>query len=408
MRTSKRRRFVGAGLAIAAAAGAGMGTTVSGSGSQTISVMIASSGPAETAAVEAAVAAWEEESGNTVELVAADDMNLQLGQALAGGDPPDAFYVNLDKFQEYASGGSLAPIGDQITDPDDFYPALTSAFTYEGELYCPPKDFSTLGLVINTDMWTEAGLTEADYPTTWDQLAEVAATLTTDEHVGLASGATRDRVGAFLVAAGGYFVSEDQSEVTADTPENLAALDYVKGLLDSDSYEFTENMDLGWGGEALGTGAAAMTIEGNWIRGAMTNDYPDVNYTVLELPEGPAGRGSMAFTQCWGVSAASDQQEAGIDFVNFMTATEQQVALANAFGVMPSRASAADAFLADNPDFAPFIAAAEYARAQVSLPAFVAVLTEFDAQLLAMSNGDTEPADILADLQANGEDALEG
>ena len=99
-----------------------MGTTVSGSGSQTINVMIASSGPAETAAVEAAVAAWEEASGNTVELVAADDMNLQLGQALAGGDPPDVFYVNLDKFQEYASGGSLAPIGDQITDPDDFYP----------------------------------------------------------------------------------------------------------------------------------------------------------------------------------------------------------------------------------------------------------------------------------------------
>jgi multiple sugar transport system substrate-binding protein len=408
MRTTKRRRFIGAGLAIAAGAGAGMGTTVSGSGSQTISVMIASSGPAETAAVEGAIAAWEEESGNTVELVSADDMNLQLGQALAGGDPPDVFYVNLDKFQEYASGGSLAPIGDQITDPDDFYPALTSAFTYEDELYCPPKDFSTLGLVINTDMWTEAGLTEADYPTTWEQLAEVAATLTTDDHVGLASGATRDRVGAFLVAAGGYFVSEDQSEVTADSPENLAALEYVKGLLDSDSYEFTENMDVGWGGEALGTGVAAMTIEGNWIRGAMTNDYPDINYTVLELPEGPAGRGSMAFTQCWGVAAASDQQEAGVDFVNFMTATDQQVALSNAFGVMPSRASAADTFLADNPDFAPFIAAAEYARAQVSLPAFVSVLTEFDAQLLAMSTGDAEPAEILADLQANGEDALEG
>ncbi len=210
------------------------------------------------------------------------------------------------------------------------------------------------------------------------------------------------------MAGGGYFVSEDQTEVTADTPENLAALEFIKSLLDSDSYEFTENMDLGWGGEALGTGAAAMTIEGNWIRGAMTNDYPDVNYTVLELPEGPAGRGSMAFTQCWGVAAASDQQEAAVDFVNFMTAAEQQVALANAFGVMPSRASAADAFLADNPDFEPFISAADYARAQVSLPAFTAVLTEFDAQLVAMSNGDAEPADILADLQSNGEDALEG
>ncbi len=130
--------------------------------------------------------------------------------------------------------------------------------------------------------------------------------------MGLATGATRDRVGALMVAAGGYFVNEDQTEVTADTPENLAALEFIKSMLDAGSYKFTENMDLGWGGEALGTGAAAMTIEGNWIRGAMTNDYPDINYRVVELPTGPSGnRGSMAFTQCWGVAAASDQQDAG-------------------------------------------------------------------------------------------------
>ena len=30
----------------------------------------------------------------------------------------------------------------------------------------------------NTDMWKAAGLTEADYPKTWDQLLEVAKKLT--------------------------------------------------------------------------------------------------------------------------------------------------------------------------------------------------------------------------------------
>ena len=55
-----------------------------------------------------------------------------------------------------------------------------------------------------------------------------------------------------------------------------------------------------------------MTIEGNWIRGAMTNDYPDVDYTVAELPEGPAGKGTLLFTQCWGVSADSPDQEAAV------------------------------------------------------------------------------------------------
>jgi multiple sugar transport system substrate-binding protein len=53
-----------------------------------------------------------------------------------------------------------------------------------------------------------------------------------------------------------------------------------------------------------------MTIEGNWIRGAMKNDYPDVAYTVAELPEGPAGKGTLLFTQCWGIAAESPDQAA--------------------------------------------------------------------------------------------------
>ena len=57
------------------------------------------------------------------------------------------------------------------------------------------------------------------------------------------------------------------------------------------------------------TGKAAMTIEGNWIKGAMTNDYPDVKYTVAPMPAGPAGEGTLLFTQCWGVAAQSEAQE---------------------------------------------------------------------------------------------------
>ncbi len=52
----------------------------------------------------------------------------------------------------------------------------------------------------------------------------------------------------------------------------------------------SSDLDAGWGGEAFGTGKAAMTIEGNWIKGAMTSDYPDVKYTVAPMPAGPAGR----------------------------------------------------------------------------------------------------------------------
>ncbi len=383
-------------------------STPPATGGTKIQVMVASSGPAETAAVEAAIHAWEAASGNTVELIAAKDMNLQLGQALAGGEPPDVFYVNADKFQEYAKGGSLAAVGDKLDNPDDFYQSLRDVFTYEGKLYCAPKDYSSLGLIINKKSWAAAGLTDADIPKTWDDLAAVAKKLTTDSQVGLASGATRDRLGAFMVEAGGYFTNADQSAATVDSPENLKALEFIKSMLDAGSLKFAENLDVGWGGEAFGKEKAAMVIEGNWIRGAMKSDYPTVEYTVAELPKGPAGPGSMVFTQCWGVAQATKHMDAAVSFVNFMTKADTQLALAQAFGVMPSRASAKDAFLAANPDFAPFVAAGEYGRGQVTLPAFSAVLAEFDKGLLAMAKGETDPATLLKETQTNADDAMSG
>jgi multiple sugar transport system substrate-binding protein len=404
----------GTGAPAASTAATTGGTSAGGSAAPTpaggtkIQVMIAASGPAETAAVEGAVKAWEAESGNSVELIPAKDINLQLGQALAGGEPPDVFYVNADKFQEYASGGSLAAIGDKLDNPDDFYAPLRSVFTYNDKLYCAPKDFSTLGLIINKKSWAAAGLTDADVPATWDQLQAVATKLTTGTQVGLASGATRDRLGAFMVGAGGYFVDSTQTKVTADSPENLKALDYIKSLLDSGSFKYAEKLDVGWGGEAFGKEKAAMVIEGNWIRGAMKNDFPTVDYTVAELPKGPAGPGSMVFTQCWGVAQASKHQDAAVSFINYMTKADTQLSLASAFGVMPSRASVKDAYIKAHPDDAPFIAAGDYGRGQVTLPAFGAVLTEFDKGLLGLADGSTDPKTILAETQKNGQDALGG
>ena len=34
-----------------------------------------------------------------------------------------------------------------------------------------------------------------------------------------------------------------------------------------------------------------MTIEGNWIKGAVKNDFPDLKWKAFELPEGPQGQG---------------------------------------------------------------------------------------------------------------------
>ncbi len=148
-------------------------------GSGPISVLIGSSGDAETTAVKSAVSDWSKTSGTEASVAVASDMVQQLSQGFAAGKPPDVFYVSTDQFAGFAANGSLEPYGDDLANKDDFYPGLAKAFSYDDKLYCAPKDFSTLSLVINTDMWTAAGLTDADIPTTWDQLSAAARKLTT-------------------------------------------------------------------------------------------------------------------------------------------------------------------------------------------------------------------------------------
>src|SRR5262245_15911991 len=180
------------------------------SGPASLQILIGSSGQAETDAVKQAAAAWAKSSGNTATVTPANDIGQQLGQAFAGGTPPDVFYVDASRFADYASVGALEPYADKISGGvSDFYPSLRQTFTYQGKLYCIPKDFSTLALEINTDLWTKAGLTDADIPTTWDQLTAAAQKLKTAGITPFAIGDTRDRIGAFMVEAGGWLVSSD-------------------------------------------------------------------------------------------------------------------------------------------------------------------------------------------------------
>src|SRR5690606_25730773 len=121
-----------------------------------LNILIGSSGEAESASVKAAVSEWSEATGNTASVNVAADLQQQLSQGFASGNPADIFYVSADQFSAYAANGSLEPYGEQLENKSDFYPALTEAFTYDDQLYCAPKDFSTLGLVINDDLWEQA------------------------------------------------------------------------------------------------------------------------------------------------------------------------------------------------------------------------------------------------------------
>ncbi|MFJ4412184.1 extracellular solute-binding protein [Streptomyces sp. NPDC088910] len=373
-------------------------------GKQSLTVMIGSSGDNETNAVKQAATAWAKKTGNTVSVIAAQNLDQQLGQALAGGKPPDVFYVGSSVFANYAKGNSLYAYGDQLSDKDDFNSALRASFTYDNKFVCAPKDSSTLALAVNAAMWKDAGLTDADYPKTWDDLEKVAKKLTTKKTTGLVVNASYNQLGPFMKQAGGWVTNADQSKVTADSPANVEALTYVKKLLNEGVMKFPKQVDTGWGGEALGTQKAAMTIEGNWLTGAMTADYPKVGYKVVPLPEGPKGKGTLSFSNCWGVANKSAHHDAAVDLVKAFTTVDQQLSFADAIGVLPSRDSALATFKEKHPASVAFADGTAFAQGPVTVPGFTKVLAQFDTDLSGLATGD--PKKILSSLQTNGDQVL--
>jgi multiple sugar transport system substrate-binding protein len=406
------RWSAGTGLAIVAAlalsacgSGFGSSSTTSTSGALThdksaeLTVMIGSSGPAETASVTKEVAAWSKSSGIKAKVIAANNLDQQLAQGFAAKKPADVFYLATSALAGYASNGDLLSYGDQLADKSDFYPTLRSSFTYDGQLYCAPKDVSTLQLVINDDMWKAAGLTSADYPTTWTQLETVAKKLTTDGHVGLTMSPQYERLGAFMVEAGGNLMNATSTKATADSAANVEALNYAKTLLNDGVMKFSSDLGTGWGGEAFGKGLAAMTVEGNWITGAMSSDYPNIRYSVIPLPAGPAGKGTLQFSNCWGIAKDSPDQQGAIGLVKQLTSTKDQLAFSRAFGVIPSIQSAAAQWKKENPKLVPFIDGIAYAQGVPTSKGSADVVSNLDSQLGSLKTSD--PKTLLEQTQKN-------
>jgi multiple sugar transport system substrate-binding protein len=408
----RNRRLAAGTLAIAgivalSACGTGFSSgtsTNSSSGKLTsskkpLTVLIGSSGPTETTAVTSAVASWSTSSGTGAKVIAASDLGQQLAQGFASGSPADVFYLGNGDLAGYAANGSLLPYGNLLPNKSDFYPSLTKAFTYNGQLYCAPKDFSTLQLVINDALWKQAGMTKSDIPTNWTQLEAVAKKLTSNGVVGLSMNGQYERIGAFMVEAGGNLMNADSTQATANSAANVTALTYVKKLLNEGVMKYAKDVGEGDGGQAIGAGKAAMTIEGNWVTGELKSDFPSVKYTVAPLPEGPKGKGTLVYTNCWGIAKDSPNQAAALKLVEQLTSSKDQLAFSQAFGVLPSIQSAASDWKKQNPTLIPFLDGATYAQTVPASKGASAVVTDFDSKLDTLATSD--PKTILTAVQKN-------
>jgi len=143
-----------------------------------------------------------------------------------------------------------------------------------------------------------------------------------------------------------------------------------------------------------------MAIVGNWVVGAMQSDYPKIKYQAAALPAGPTGtKGTLAFTNCWGIPATSKNMAGAISFVKFLTTPQQQMAFAKAFGVIPSLSSLQSQWQQQFRALAVHTQELPYAHPDIALPGDTQALAAFDSALAQLKTGN--PATILKNAQRN-------
>ena len=346
-----------------------------------VRVWTGSSSPVENEFKEAQVAAFEEANpGIDIELLISPDYGTQIRASFASGDYPEVFTVGQFDFPTWQADGLLAVGTDQIENPDDIYPGLRDAFSADGELYCPAKDFSNLALLYNIDAFEAAGIDLPSEEWTWDDMFAAAEATTTDDTVGFSAAADKFRWMAFFYANGAEIYSMQMEKLLSIAKHQLNHLAFYYSFVEQGFGALPGDLNAGWNGEAFGQGSAAMTIEGNWAIGYLNDTFPDLNWGVAELPIAPSGeRGTLTFAECWAVSARAEGEvaEAAWIVANYFTneAGATQVAEAG-FGVMPARASVGDLWLETvGEEYGAFVAGADYAVA----PIFPLGFADFDA-----------------------------
>jgi len=233
------------------------------------------SSPAETALLESLLYKFSVENpGITVKYEPiTGDYKQALLTAIASGTEPDIFYVDIFWWQELAKNDVLMPLDDLMastgTAKGAFIPSLIEAFTFDGKTYGIPKDFNTLGLFYNKDLFAQAGLDEPTDDWTWDDLKAAASKLSNPANnvYGMGVPADPGRFPIFAFQNGGNIMNADFTDTELDSDATIAAAEFYTGFKADGSGALPSDVGEGWQGTVFGKGQFAMVYEGGWLMG---------------------------------------------------------------------------------------------------------------------------------------------
>jgi multiple sugar transport system substrate-binding protein len=192
-----------------------------------------------------------------------------------------------------------------------------------------------------------------------------------------------------------------------NSPEALQALEFYYGLYRDGLGSTPSDTGTEWPGDTLAKSKAAMVFEGNWVFPFLKKEAPNLKFGIAELPAGPKGKGTFAFTVSYSVNARTQQKDAAWFLVNYLTGPDGMKKWTSLGLAMPARKSLEAGWISQFKEREPFLRAAAYAQPWQFGPGGQEINDKAAGPALKdVFAGKLTPQDALAEIERKGNEIL--
>jgi multiple sugar transport system substrate-binding protein len=376
-----------------------------------------------------------------VKLIEGDLDLQQFLSAVASGTPPELVYANRDQIGSLAARGAIIPLDKCIEgegiDTGVYVPAALEQVTLADQVYGIPE-FNVVQLTMaNANLLSAAGLTVEDVNgSDWEAVSQANLALTQASGNDVSVIGYDSKLPEFMPlwakANGVDLISEDGRTAQLDDPAAVEALEWAVSIYDDQGgfgavKAFRDSADFFGEGNQFATSVlGAMPME-QWYVNVLNDVSPDAPLVFDTVHARGGDTLAYASGSAWAIPAGSANPEAACRWARVMTATDSWEAAANArIEVRDAEGKPFTGLLTGNAEADELIqgmvtsggepwdtAVAKMYEANestFSLPANPAD-AEFKSALQdavnSVLNGESTPADALADAQENAQKALD-
>jgi arabinogalactan oligomer/maltooligosaccharide transport system substrate-binding protein len=327
-----------------------------------------------------------------------------LTSSLAG-NAPDLLWTVADHVGPFTASSTIMPL-DGLVDESVFLPNSVAAVQSDGSTWGVPISYGNhLMLFTNKDL-------VPDVPADSDAMIAAAQAVTDAAagDYGLVMNQTESFwLVPFLGAFGGSVFAEDGITPSLDTEAMVSALTFLHDLKYADGIMPAE-ADYNVADGLFKDGKAGMIINGDWTVGEYAGLFgeslgvgPIPPVAGGDFPE-PYAAGSF-FMVSDAVADDEAKQAAVLDFIDYATAPEQQVAMVDTLRRLPANATAVDdSVVTDDPFLA---GSAEAILHGIPQPTNLEMRCVFDSMTAGVrdlfSSESADPAAIAAAMQASAD-----